>query len=805
MYKKIKPTDSVQFELVIPSMDFNDEKKVSLRQEIANKYNLPLKNVEVIFKPLVIEGAESNVSLVSDIIENIQTPAFHLNLYKEYMAEKAVKDVKFEDIEAIDSEVNAYVDFNQYAKYKHYRFKYVKWSNYCSYGPDNYFDFTKLHGLVLLKSEPGNQGGKTTFAINLLRFALFGKAEKTPNLNDVFNSYLPEATEVVVEVCLEINSVDYVIRRTVTRPALNKRSAKSKPKQKVEYFKVLNDGMELIENCEEENTAQTNNIIKETVGSPDDFDLIISATKKTLDNIFEKGQTERGRLFSRWLGLLSLEKKEEVAKELWKKNIYPTLYSNKYNRQTLSDEIKDYETVNEGDTKAIAENEVKKKELEKKIEDQNTIKTQTLKNRRQIKEELAKIDIQTLETRITDINNKIELKRAQFKQKKEEYLAVEKAVFPKEAYDQAKAEIKERETEKHELEKKNVALKEKIQSAKAEVARIKKLIEEGTCPNCGQKVDVTMQNNLIGAQELEINRLIANGVTNKGRIDKESETIKALEGKVKEYEDLRDQENKKNALKPTLMALKENIDKMKLEIEICQKTKSDIEANRDNIKYNNEIDNRINVIDATITEYTKLKEGLTKDIADLEAEIKTNNGNIKDRQDIIKKIEQEDVTIRNWNLYQEMVGKNGVVKVVLRQALPVLNSEIARTLDGICDFDVKLEVNDKNEVEINLVRDGVKMAIEKAGSGLELTFAGLAVRNALAKICSFSRPSCLVTDEVASTVNTENHENLRKLYNRILENYSYIINIEHNADLEDMHDQTITITKVNNISHVNLT
>ena len=162
------------------------------------------------------------------------------------------------------------------------------------------------------------------------------------------------------------------------------------------------------------------------------------------------------------------------------------------------------------------------------------------------------------------------------------------------------------------------------------------------------------------------------------------------------------------------------------------------------------------------------------------------------------------MTIRNWNLYQEMVGKNGVVKVVLRQALPVLNSEIARTLDGICDFDVKLEVNDKNEVEINLVRDGVKMAIEKAGSGLELTFAGLAVRNALAKICSFSRPSCLVTDEVASTVNTENHENLRKLYNRILENYAYIINIEHNADLEDMHDQTITITKVNNISHVNL-
>ena len=337
MIENIKPTDKIIFELHMPQMDNNEEKKASLRKKISEKYGVPVRNVVIDFKPITVDKEGKEISLASEVIDNIQDPKFHLVLYKSYLHDKKI-DVDFNAIQRIDEMVNAHVDFNQYTKYKRYRFKYVKWSNYLSYGPDNYFDFTKLHGLVLLNSIPGNQGGKTTFAINLLRFALFGKAEKSPNLNDVFNNFLPEETEVKVEACIEIDGVDYVIRRTITRPVLKKRTSKSKPKQTVEYFKLINGEYDLIENCEGESTQQTNNIIKETVGDPDDFDLVISATKKTLDSLFDKGQTEKGRLFSRWLGLLSLEDKENVAKDIWKKQISPTLLCNKYDRATLSSE-----------------------------------------------------------------------------------------------------------------------------------------------------------------------------------------------------------------------------------------------------------------------------------------------------------------------------------------------------------------------------------------------------------------------------------------------------------------------------------
>ena len=182
MVQNILPTDTIVIDLEMHQIENNDQKKEALRQEISNKYGVPLKNIEINFIPITVDENGDRISLASDVIDNIQDPAFEKELMKSYLKIKKIKDVDFADIDVIDNQVNAFIDFDQYSKYKNYRFKYVKWSNYLSYGPDNYFDFTKLNGLVLLNSTPGNQGGKTTFAIDLLRFALFGKADKSPNL-----------------------------------------------------------------------------------------------------------------------------------------------------------------------------------------------------------------------------------------------------------------------------------------------------------------------------------------------------------------------------------------------------------------------------------------------------------------------------------------------------------------------------------------------------------------------------------------------------------------------------------------------
>lgn len=805
MIENIKPTDKIIFELHMPQMDNNEEKKASLRKKISEKYGVPVRNVVIDFKPITVDKEGKEISLASEVIDNIQDPKFHLVLYKSYLHDKKI-DVDFNAIQRIDEMVNAHVDFNQYTKYKRYRFKYVKWSNYLSYGPDNYFDFTKLHGLVLLNSIPGNQGGKTTFAINLLRFALFGKAEKSPNLNDVFNNFLPEETEVKVEACIEIDGVDYVIRRTITRPVLKKRTSKSKPKQTVEYFKLINGEYDLIENCEGESTQQTNNIIKETVGDPDDFDLVISATKKTLDSLFDKGQTEKGRLFSRWLGLLSLEDKENVAKDIWKKQISPTLLCNKYDRATLSSEVTDYETCNKENEDSIKEHEKKLKEAEDEIDKLNLEKEEVLKSRKDINSELEKLDVTTIENLIKVKENELAIKRGALTAKKGEYAMVKDAVFNLEDYNNLKTKIKEKEEKKHSTELKNVGLKTEISALRGEIQRIQELIKGGTCPNCGQKVDEQSQNDTIEKNELEIKRLITNGTTNKQRIDKIAAEIKELEENVAEMENQREKVNERQRLEPTMVAIKANIDTLKLEIEKLNRQHDEIENNKENIRYNNEIDNKIRIIGVSIVEKTRVKDQHIRDIQSCKNNIEFNTLKINERNEIINKLAEEEKTVKEWQVYQELVGKNGVVKIVLKKALPIINNEIKRTLEGLCDFDVVLNIDEKNDVCINLVTDEHCMSIEKAASGFESTFAGIAVRNALASISTLSRPNYLSCDEIDSTISPENQDSLYKLYQRILSNYDFIIHIVHtdNEDILSKHDMTITIVKDGHISKIEM-
>lgn len=801
MIDNIKPTDRIAVDLEMLQIDFNEQKKASLRKEIAKKYGLPLGNVEVHFKPITVNEFGDRISLAGDIKDNVQDAGHQKDMMKHYIKIKEYEDINWDDIDVIDNQVNAFVDFDQYSKYKNYKFKYVKWSNYLSYGEDNYFDFSKLHGLVLLNSEPANQGGKTTFAIDLLRFALFGKADKSPNLDSVFNSFSPEATQVVVEAGIEIDGEDYVIRRTVTRPALKKRTAKSKCTQKLEYFKKVGDELEEIENCEGESVQQTNNIIREAIGNSDDYDLIISATSYSLGDLLRMGQTDKGRLFSRWLGLMCIEKKEEIAKKLWKDNHASKLLSNTYNKQTLEEEIKDYKTVNEDNNKVLVSLQSELNTANENIIKYNKDKTEVLSSIKPIKDGLDSIDVTTVKNEIEGYNAELANKRAVFQKHKNEYAEYKGATFNQEDLDNEKEKKETLEKEVKDYELQNSEIKGQINAIKEDTKRINDLLEKGVCPTCGQNIDIVEQQKAINDNDGKIKKLIEKGVYRKTQIDSLKTQIKACEERIKKLEDDKDKTTKKANLELKMVAVKSNIDTLKLNIEKDTKKLEDIKTNEENIKHNNEIKLKANTIEVSIENETKIKEAKIKDIESAKATIANNESQIKLREEMIVKLAAEEKVIRNWNLYLELVGKNGIVKLVLKDALPIINNEVSRILDGLCDFEVKLDIDDKNNVVMNLVKDGVNMNLGTAASGFEGTMASLALRSALAGISTMSKPNFLVLDEVLGLTASCNYDNVHELYKRILSNYDFILNITHNENLYDWHDGgTITIVKDGNIS-----
>lgn len=785
---KVNPTDKLVFDLEMFQIDFNEQKKESLRKEISEKYGVPLKNVEVNFIPVTVDDKGDKISLASDIITNIQDPKFQQQLFEEYIKMKGIEDVDFDALINIDKKVNAFVDFDTYSKYKPYKVKYLKWDNYLSYGKDNYFDFTKLKGLILLTGQPENTSGKTTLAIDLLRFALFGKAEKSPTLDSVFNTYLEKETEVKVEAGIEIDGVDYVIRRTITRPSLKKRSAKSKAKQKVEYFKLLNGNYEEIENCEGESGTQTNNIIKETVGNIEDFDLVISATAYTLGNLLRMGQTDKGKLFSRWLGLLSIEEKEKIAKDLWKKESQQ-LISNRYNKATLEYEINDMKIVIENDNKLIISSQDKMNVANENIEKLNKQKIDIIKNRKQIKEDLIKADVATIENKTRYLNDELATNRAKMSVKKERYMQIKDVVFDVELYNKKKEEQRNIDIEQAEL-------RTKIATIKEDIKRINNLVEKKTCPTCGHEIDIIEQNGFIEKDRQQIEELTEKGVANKAKLD-------VILKEIVEMEQKRLEENELNRLKPEMSAIKVQIDNIKLQLAELLRQKEEIDTNKENIRYNNEIDNKIRLVDESIRVETNIKEQQIRDIQNYKNEITNFTKQIEERNNIIKKLTEEEKVIRNWNVYKQMINsKDGIGKIVLKRGLPIINNEISRLLNGICDFQVELSIDENSKVCIDLIRDGVKMDLGIAASGWESTVASIALRSALSNICSFAKPNIVTYDEVLSGVSSENMENVFKLFKRIQPNYDTIIHICHDTTLVDYHDYTIFVIKENNISKI---
>lgn len=784
MIQGIKPTDRLIFDLKMLQIDYNDKKKEALRHTIAEKYGVPVKNVEVNFIPITVDENGEKMSLASNIINDIQDPKFQVHLFEEYLKLKNIEDVDMEDIKKIDSQVNAYVDFDSYSKFKSYKIKYMKWDNYLSYGKGNYMDFTKLHGLVLLNGMPENMCGKTTFAIDLLRFALFGKADKSPTLDSVFNIFLPEETEVMVEAGIEIDNVDYVIRRTITRPALKKRTNKSKCKQKVEYFKLINGSYELIENCEAESTQQTNNIIRESIGSVEDFNLVISATAYSLGDLLRMGQSDKGKLFSRWLGLMSIEKKEEIAKELWKKKINTQLLSNSYNKTTLNSEIDTFNKCIEDDNKQIITSQDKLVSFTNNIEKLNKQKTEILLQRKEIKESLIKEDVATIENNIASYNNDLAIKRGQFSQLKDEYKGVKDAKFDIDEYNQKR---------KHsvELEKEQSELRVEISHLKEDNKRIEKLIANKVCPTCSHPIEISEQNTFIDENNKKIQEFINKGVANKANLEK-------INSEIIELEKQREMVDKKQKIELKLTALKSNIELFKSKITELTKLKEEIETNKENIKLNNDIDIKIRNVEVSINTETRLKEQTIREIEAYKNEVTNYQKNIADRKKLIEKLDAEEKVIRNWKLYQQLVGKDGIVKIVLRKALPIINNEIKRLLNGLCDFDVELSVSDDNKVCLNMLRDGKTMDLSICASGYETTMASIALRTALCSISSISRPNFCTMDEIIGTVGISNYDNLHELFKRMCSNYQFILHVSHVEAVWDWHEQTITVTKDEN-------
>ena len=788
---KIGQKANLLFEWHVKPVDYSEEQKKNIIKMASEKYGIPESQIKVVPCYITANADGTTEALTNTVVENIQSPEYQHQLFKKYLQDNNIEytDEDFNEILKIDGQINALINYDSYEKYRKYEIKWIRWSNFLSYGENNYCDFTTLKGLVLLNGNPANQSGKSTFAYDLLHFMLFGKTAsgKADVLADIFNSYRPEATEVKVEGCIAIDGIDYIIRRTLTRPALSKRTAKSKVTQKVEYVKILGgEEIELadVDNMEGSTNTETTKIIKEAIGDEKDFDLAICANADNLKSLISLKDTERGRLLSKWVGLLPLEDKDTIARGKWNSEISPKLLSNVYNRETLKAEIEVAKNNNTEYEKQKADSQKEVNERQKKIDEYNAQKENLMGARINVDTSLLTVDVKTVENNLQSTITK----GVQTKEKKE---LAEKQLAEIGEVEFSENEYSAKVSEKEELIRLNARKDSEIEN----LIRTNKTLETSEyCPVCKRKYDNVDNSAAIAENKAKIQNLTEEKSLNERKITAVKTELEAMESK-------RRLSNEKNRLAILIQKYESDMGYLRNMVVSYRKTLKDLETNKAVIEANNKIDASINIIKANIQVETNLMNAAQKDVINLDYSINKNNDSIKERENIIARIDEETKMVRRWKIYLTLVGKKGISKMVLRETLPLINGELNRLLTDVCDFTVNVSIDDRNDVAFSLVRDGVVKNLA-SGSGYEQTAAALALRVVLSNISTMPRPSVLLLDEVLGGVANENYERMKTLFKRVAKDYSCVLHITHLEQIVDWHDSILTVIKENNISRI---
>ena len=778
------------FHWKVSPYDFSKDKLNSIVSKASKKYSIPREKIRVIPDFLSIDEKGSEISINKDIIQNIQDPSFQIKLFKDYLKLNNIDGYDFDLIQKIDSEINGKIDYQVYDKYRRYSIKWIRWDNFLSYGAGNYFDFTNLKDIVLLSGKPANQSGKTTFAIDLLHFLLFGKTDKAEVQSKIFNKHIPEASNVVVEGCLSIDGEDYIIKRTLSRPSLDKRTEKSKVTQKVEYYKIVagskEELTEYIDNQQEENSVQTNKVIKEAIGRESDFDLIMSITESNLDALIGMKETERGRVLSRWIGLLPIEEKDAIAREKFNTEIKPYLMSNKYNSEALKQEIESFKTLISSKEKIIKNITEENKKVDEEISNLEKNRDVLLSSKQTIDESLLKVDITTLKRRIDDLTAEGIKKKNEKEEFNKRINEIGDVDFSVEKYDNAVQELSNLKENRGSLLGKHNSIKHNLEHLK----------NSEYCPVCKRKLDNVDNTEQIKETEKELRNVIEEGKTISAKIEKTEKLILSM----KENRELF---NEKSKLSMSVAALEMNIVSLREKLKDSIRTLKDYNKNSDAIDNNNKITIQLNNNDIHLKSKKNQKEVNVRNIYDAENEITNYKKDIEERTEIISKIAEEEKLIKNWKIYLELVGKNGISKMVFRKTLPIINAKLSQLLSDICDFDVEVGINVKNDVMFYLVKDGIKSDLS-SGSGFEKTAASLALRSVLAELSTIPRNSFILADEITARVSEENLENIHSLFKKMLSNYDFIFLVSHNPVIKEWCSSYVEVEKVNNISKISI-
>jgi len=751
--------------------NFTQERIKSAKQYFMKKYSST--NINVITK---VKTSDDDSMQTIDVSVNIMDKNYQKELVKSYLESKG-QDQYFDQLMNIDLAVENRMLANEVevTPFKRWYIKKIEFSNFLSYGQNQVIDFEKCNGITVVESDPPNFGGKTVLTVDLLLFLFFNATTKTQKAEEIFNRFT-DVNKVSVKGDITIDGEDYVILRQIERK--KSKAGEWNIKTDLEFFKKLADGQ--LQNFTGEQRRETENFMKKSIGSMEDFLMTIVTTASNLEDLLEAKPTARGQVLSRFLGLEFLKKKEETGKEIYSE-FSKGMVSNVYNTESLKQD-----NINSGEEIGKMKDEINL--MSKNISDVDA----RLQKGQDYKDNLLRSKFMDLDKELiilnplilqSTISNLEESKDKTTRQINEIKIVEPKEFYHEDKHDNVKEVIKSRFAE--------------LVTCENKVEEIQDLIEKYgdgiQCEHCGIKL---MEAKLINEKIKQLDsfkRLVEDFKEEIDGYEKKEQSFTQLKKDFDEYE--------RNKLIKEKYELSLESTQLKL-IQVKDKLKRYKEV-QDKIKKNNEVDAQLVKAGLRIDELINEKRGYEKIQTTNSTRIESLESRIEKNNDIILKIAEEFEREKIYKIYVEIYGKNGITKMILKTMMPLINSELQRLLQDSAYFSLEIRINDKNEVEFIMIDNST--GIEKlmvSGSGYERTIAAMALRAVLSKVCSLPKPNIIVWDEVFGKISNDNLEMVGEFFTKMRDYFEKIFVITHNPLVNNWSNNVVRINKVDNISKV---
>lgn len=750
--------------------NFTQEKIKSVKHYFQKKYRTT--SVNIITKTKVGDDVENNV----DISFNLLDGNYQVQLINEFLKSKGYDDQGDDVIElntVVDNQLSSEDD--DVVPFKKWFIKNIEFSNFLSYGQNQKIDFEKCDGISVVESNPPNFGGKTVLTVDLLLFLFFNETTKSSKAEEVFNRFT-DKNKVMVKGEILIDGEEYIIVRSIERKLSKKNQWTIKTN--LDFYKRFSDGS--LQSFTGEQRRETEDFIKKSIGTKDDFLMTILTTSSNLEGLIDAKPTARGQVVSRFMGLDYLKRKEEVAKTIYSE-FSKGMMSNIYNTEQLK-----------SDNEKLDSEIIEIKNNNKKLNDELSIIKKRMVDGQNYRDGLLKEKFNDIDSEISKlIPSKLEIQINEYKLKRNTLVSQIESVnvvepssfYHEDEHDKAKDDVKS-------IYENTIRVESKI----GEIEKLKSSVGDGIkCEHCGIE-------------------LMNASITQK--------KISEFDGLIQQKDDLDNLMKEKNIIENTFVKLKNefieyeknklikeryevSLESLDLKVQIIKEKLTKYFEVQDKISKNNEVDSKLIKADILMDNLGIEKTKITDSISNNKFIIENKGEKIKNNLTIINKIYEESNQEKIYKIYLEIYGKNGISKMIMKTMMPLINSELQRLLEDGCHFRLEVKINHKNEVEFIMIDNNTQIGKDmSSGSGFERTIASLALRSVLSKICSLPKPNVVVFDEVFGKVSNENLDMIGGFFVKIKDYFEKIFVITHNPLVNNWADNVVQIKKEDNISYV---